>query len=49
MFQLWAGAGDIAPGPQMAIAAAASGAIASMAIHTSLIPETKRLAPTTSA
>lgn len=42
-------AGDIAPGPQMAIAAAASGAIASIAIHASLIPETRRLAPTTSA
>jgi thioredoxin reductase (NADPH) len=42
-------AGDIAPGPQMAIAAASSGAIASIAIHASLIPETRRLAPTTSA
>jgi thioredoxin reductase len=42
-------AGDIAPGPQMAIAAAASGAIASIAIHASIIPETRRLAPTTSA
>src|ERR1700694_9535 len=40
-------AGDIAPGPQMAIAAAASGAIASIAIHASLVPETRRLAPTT--
>jgi thioredoxin reductase len=40
-------AGDIAPGPQMAIVAAASGAIASIAIHASLVPETRRLAPTT--
>ena len=39
-------AGDIAPGPQMAIAAAASCAIASVAIHASLIPETRKLAPT---
>jgi thioredoxin reductase (NADPH) len=36
-------AGDIAPGPQVAIFAAASGAIAAMAIHASLIPEHKRL------
>jgi thioredoxin reductase (NADPH) len=41
-------AGDIAPGPQMAIAAAASGAIASIAIHASLIPDTRKLAPTIS-
>ena len=38
-------AGDIAPGPQMAIAAAASGAIASIAIHASLVPETRKLPP----
>ena len=36
-------AGDIAPGPQMAINAAASGAIAAIAIHASLIPEARRL------
>jgi thioredoxin reductase len=38
-------AGDIAPGPQMAIAAAASGAIASIAIHASLVPEARKLPP----
>jgi hypothetical protein len=32
----------------MAIVAAASGAVASIAIHASLIPETRRMAPTTS-
>jgi thioredoxin reductase len=36
-------AGDIAPGPQLAIAAAASGAIAAIAIHASLIPEARKL------
>lgn len=36
-------AGDIAPGPQLAIGAAASGAVAAMAIHASLIPEARRL------
>ena len=36
-------AGDIAPGPQLAIAAAASGAIAAIAIHASLIPESRKL------
>jgi thioredoxin reductase (NADPH) len=36
-------AGDIAPGPQLAIGAAASGAVAAIAIHASLIPETARL------
>jgi thioredoxin reductase len=36
-------AGDIAPGPQMAIGAAASGAIAAIAIHSSLVPETRKL------
>ena len=36
-------AGDIAPGPQMAIGAAASGAVAAMAIHASLVPETSKL------
>jgi thioredoxin reductase (NADPH) len=36
-------AGDIAPGPQLAIAAAASGAVAAIAIHASLIPEAMKL------
>ena len=38
-------AGDIAPGPQMAIVAAASGAIAALAIHASLVPEGRQLPP----
>lgn len=38
-------AGDIAPGPQMAIVAAASGAIAALAIHASLLPEARVLPP----
>ena len=42
-------AGDIAPGPQIAIVAAASGAVAAIAIHASLLPETRKLPPTTSA
>jgi thioredoxin reductase (NADPH) len=36
-------AGDIAPGPQLAIVAAASGAVAAIAIHASLIPDSRRL------
>jgi thioredoxin reductase (NADPH) len=36
-------AGDIAPGPQIAIGAAASGAVAAMAIHASLVPDTRKL------
>jgi thioredoxin reductase len=36
-------AGDIVPGPQLAIAAAADGAIAALAIHHSLIPEERLL------
>ena len=36
-------AGDLAGGPQLAIAAAASGAIAAVAIHASLVPETRKL------
>ena len=36
-------AGDIVPGPQLAIAAAADGAIAALAIHASLVPESRRL------
>lgn len=36
-------AGDIIPGPQLAIVAAASGAVAALAIHHSLVPEERRL------
>ncbi len=36
-------AGDIAPSPQLAIAAAARGALAAMAIHSSLVPDTRKL------
>jgi len=36
-------AGDIAPGPQVAIVAAASGAVAAIAIHSSLVPDTRKL------
>jgi thioredoxin reductase len=36
-------AGDITPGPQIAIGAAASGAVAAVAIHASLVPETRKL------
>ena len=36
-------AGDITPGPQMAIRAAAEGSIAAAAIHRSLLPESRRL------
>ena len=35
--------GDVAGAPQLAIAAAASGAIAAVAIHASLVPETRKL------
>ncbi len=38
-------AGDITPGAQLAIAAAAEGAIASLAIHKSLVPEVRKLRP----
>jgi len=38
-------AGDITPGPQLAITAAAEGATAALAIHKSLIPEDRRLMP----
>lgn len=37
-------AGDIVPGSQLAIAAAADGAIAALAIHKSLVPESQTLA-----
>jgi thioredoxin reductase len=36
-------AGDIVGGPQLAIAAAADGAIAALAIHASLVPESRKL------
>ncbi len=36
-------AGDIVPGPQLAIRAASSGAIAALAIHKSLLPAERRL------
>jgi Thioredoxin reductase len=36
-------AGDIVPGPQLAIAAASDGAIAALAIHHSLLPEERTL------
>ena len=36
-------AGDIVPGPQLAIAAASDGAIAALAIHKSLVPEARKL------
>ena len=38
-------AGDITPGPQLAIAAAAAGATAALAIHKSLVPEERKLTP----
>jgi thioredoxin reductase (NADPH) len=37
-------AGDIIPGPQLGIVAAAEGAIAALSIHKSLIPEERKLA-----
>ena len=36
-------AGDIVPGPQLAIAAASDGAIAALAIHKTLVPATRKL------
>jgi thioredoxin reductase (NADPH) len=38
-------AGDIVPGPQLAIAAASDGAIAALAIHKSLVPDARKLTP----
>jgi thioredoxin reductase (NADPH) len=38
-------AGDIIPGPQLAIAAAAEGATAALSMHKSLVPESRKLAP----
>ncbi len=42
-------AGDITPGPQLAIAAAAEGAVAAIAMHKSLIPMERRLTPLVAA
>jgi thioredoxin reductase len=36
-------AGDITPGPQLAVRAAAGGAVAAMAMHKSLVPEYRKL------
>jgi thioredoxin reductase len=38
-------AGDITPGPQLAINAAAEGAVAALSIHKSLVPELRKLRP----
>ena len=38
-------AGDLIPGPQLAIAAASDGAIAALHIHKSLVPEGRKLVP----
>ena len=40
---VWA-AGDITPGPQLAIVAAAEGVVAALSIHKSLVPNERRLA-----
>lgn len=40
-------AGDIVPGPQLAIAAAADGAMAALSIHKSLVPDSRKLAAPT--
>jgi thioredoxin reductase len=40
-------AGDLAPGPQLAIKAAAQGATAALAMHKSLVPEERKLTPLT--
>jgi thioredoxin reductase len=42
-------AGDIVPGPQLAIVAAAEGAVAALAIHHSQLPEEQRMPEPTSA
>jgi len=36
-------AGDITPGPQLAVAAAAAGAVAALSIHKSLVPAERKL------
>jgi thioredoxin reductase len=38
-------AGDIVPGPQLAITAASDGAVAALSIHKSLVPESQKLTP----
>ena len=42
-------AGDIIPGPQLAIRAAAGGAVAALSIHKSLVPEGRKLEPMVAA
>jgi thioredoxin reductase len=42
-------AGDITPGAQLAVAAAAEGAVAALSIHKSLVPEARRLTPLVAA
>jgi len=42
-------AGDLIPGPQLAIAAAADGAIAALHMHKSLVPASRKLVPLTAA
>jgi thioredoxin reductase len=44
VMNVWA-AGDITPGPQLAITAAAEGATAALAMHKSLVPEGRKLTP----
>ncbi len=44
VMNVWA-AGDLTPGPQLAITAAAEGTAAALAIHRSLVPEWRKLAP----
>ena len=39
---VWA-AGDIVPGPQLAVVAAAEGAVAALSIHKSLVPDARKL------
>ena len=41
---VWA-AGDITPGPQLAIVASAEGAVAALSIHKSLVPNARKLNP----
>jgi thioredoxin reductase len=38
-------AGDITPGPQLAVVAAATGAAAALAMHKSLVPAERKLTP----
>jgi thioredoxin reductase len=41
---VWA-AGDITPGPQLAVVASAEGAVAALSIHKSLVPNDRKLVP----